>query len=268
MERRDREAVATFFSPEPIVAGTGEGERGGAAAAAGGGGGGGNGRVITLDAAEARHARVRRTALGDRVRLVDGAGGVGRGRLVGVGKTHAAVEVAVVDCMAPLPAIHLMVPVADRDRMLLLAEKATEMGVSSWRPVLWRRSRDVRPRGEGVTFQGKARSRMVAALTQCGGAWLPLLHPDATPDRAIAACPPGTRWLLDAEGDTAEVGSVAAPITIAVGPEGGLEEDERAALMGAGFHSVRLGPLTLRFETAAIAGMALARAALERDHQG
>ena len=54
-----------------------------------------------------------------------------------------------------------------------LAEKVTELGVTSWRPVVWRRSKSVSPRGEGPTFQGKVRGRMTSALIQSGSGWLP-----------------------------------------------------------------------------------------------
>ena len=161
MEQRDRTAVATFFASEPMV----------------------GGHVTTLSEGEAHHARVRRIAIGDRLRLVDGAGGVGYGNVVKLGKAQAMVEVDVLDRVEPLPVIHLMVPIADRDRMLLVGEKATELSAFSWRPVMWRRSRDVSPRGEGMSFQTRLRARMVGALTQCGGAWLPVIYPDAPPDR-------------------------------------------------------------------------------------
>ena len=239
MERRDRAAVATFFSPEPIEPG----------------------RTVALGEGEARHARVLRLGVGERVRLVDGSGGLAWGPLVRLTKTQGAVDVEAVDRLEPLPVIHLVLPVADRERMLLLAEKATEFGVASWRPVLWRRSRSVSPRGEGMTFQSKVRARMIGALTQSGGGYLPVLYPDATPERAVAACPPGERWLLDADGEPPSALSGGDPLTIAVGPEGGVEDAERAAFLEAGFRAVRLAPLTLRFETAAIAGLAIARAA-------
>jgi 16S rRNA (uracil1498-N3)-methyltransferase len=220
------------------------------------------GHAAALDEGEARHAQVRRIVVGDRVRLVDGAGAVGWGVVVRLAKAQCVIDVERIEEIEPLPAVHLMLPIADRDRMLLLAEKATELGIASWRPVLWRRSRGVSPRGEGVTFQAKARARMVAALTQSGGAWLPAQYPDAPIDRAIAACPAGARWLLDANGEPPPTRLDGGPVTIAVGPEGGVERDERDAFIAAGFIPVKLAPLTLRFETAAIAGLALARAAL------
>ncbi|HEY7878287.1 MAG TPA: RsmE family RNA methyltransferase [Gemmatimonadaceae bacterium] len=220
------------------------------------------GRALTLGEGEVQHARVRRVGVGERVRLVDGAGGVALGTIVRLNKSQATIDVESVERVDPPPVLHLVVPVADRERMLLLAEKATELAIFSWRPVIWKRSRSVSPRGEGVAFQSKARSRMITALTQSGGAWLPVLYPDATPERAVASAPAGARWLLDAEGEPVSSIQISAPLTIAVGPEGGLEPEERATFVTAGFIPVRVAPLTLRFETAAIAGLAVARAAL------
>jgi 16S rRNA (uracil1498-N3)-methyltransferase len=234
--------LATFFCPDQLAVG----------------------RMAVLGEAEARHARVRRLAAGERVRLVDGAGTVATGLLLRIARSEATVEVDDLQRVEPLPDVHLIAPVADRERMLLLAEKATELGVSSWRPVLWRRSRGVSPRGEGITFNGKVRARMIAALTQSGGAWLPAMHPEAQLAAAAAAAPAGARWLLDADGDAATLRDTDPPITVAVGPEGGIEPAERELLLEAGFRQVNVAPLVLRFETAAIAGLVLARAAVAR----
>ena len=54
-----------------------------------------------------------------------------------------------------------------------------------------------------------------------------------------------------------------SPLTLAVGPEGGLTRAERRRCVEAGFELVSLGRGTLRFETAAIAAVALASAILE-----
>ena len=50
------------------------------------------------------------------------------------------------------------------------------------------------------------------------------------------------------------------PMVIALGPEGGLADDERQQMIDGGFTPIRLAPAVLRFETAGIAAMALARA--------
>jgi 16S rRNA (uracil1498-N3)-methyltransferase len=240
VERVDRPTVATFFAQGPFA----------------------EGGSVTLGEDAAHHIRVRRLDVGQRLALVDGAGAVAEGRLVRVAKGHAVVDVVGVERRDPPSAVHLLVPVADRDRMLLLAEKCVELAATSWRPVLWRRSRSVSPRGEGATFQSKVRARMAAALTQCEGAWLPANYPDATVERAIAATPPGTRIVLDADGPPILSLPLGPVVSIAVGPEGGLERSERDELVAAGFAPASLGGHILRFETAALAALAVVRAAL------
>lgn len=240
VERIDQAALATFMVSEPIAAG----------------------RTIALGEGEARHVLVRRIAVGQRVRLTNGVGGVGIGTLVRLTKTQASVDVDMSRDVAQGDEIHLMVPVGDRDRMLWLAEKATELGVTSWRPVVWRRSKSVSPRGEGLGFQDKVRGRMTAALTQSGRAWLPTLFPDASLERALAAAPAGSRYFLDPEGASLLLHPITAPLTIAVGPEGGVEPSERNLLMESDFIPVSLARQTLRFETAAMVAVGAVQVAL------
>jgi len=221
------------------------------------------GATVVLGEEAAHHMRVRRLEVGAIVGLRDGQGGVGAGTLVRLSRAAAHVEVSAASSEPPPMPVHLLVPVADRDRMLWLAEKAAELGATSWRPVLWKRSRSVSPRGEGVTFTGKVQARMRSALAQSHGAWLPQLFPEATPDRAIQAAPEGTRLMLDPAG-VAMAGpqrpAPEAPVTIAIGPEGGFEADEREALLAAGFAAVSLGGTVLRFETAAVVALGILRA--------
>lgn len=240
MERVDRPQLAVFPAPAPLVAGV----------------------SVTLAEDVAHHMRVRRTEPGERVRLVDGEGTIAEGTLVRLTRSAAIVDVLEATAVPQPPPIHLLVPVADRDRMLWLAEKAAELGLSSWRPVHWRRSRSVSPRGEGPGFQQKVRARMLAALAQCEGAWLPTLYPDATPERAIAATPEGVRVVLDPDGAPLDGLVDGSPLTIALGPEGGFDRDERDRLVAAGFAPAALGGNILRFETAGVAALAVARTAL------
>lgn len=241
MERGDRASLAVFVTPGPLVAGT----------------------TCTLGEDSARHIKVRRLEVGTVVGLRNGEGVIAEGVLVRLARNAAHVDITHVAQVAPPPPVHLLVPVADRDRLLWLAEKAAELACTSWRPVLWHRSRSVSPRGEGGTFQAKVRARMVGALAQSQGAWLPQLFPEATIDRAIQAAPEGTRLVLDAGGAPLtgyDASPASAPVIIAVGPEGGFETDELAALHEAGFVSVGLGDTILRFETAAVVALGVTRA--------
>jgi 16S rRNA (uracil1498-N3)-methyltransferase len=52
----------------------------------------------------------------------------------------------------------------------------------------------------------------------------------------------------------------AVPITIVLGPEGGIEPTEVETFVKAGFTPASLGASLLRFETAGVAALAVARA--------
>lgn len=242
MERTGSASLATFFMTEAALEPRAQ---------------------VSLGDAVAKHLRVRRLGPGTTIALVDGAGRRGTAMIVREAKDNVTVEIGDIEDIPVLPEVHLIVPVADRDRMLWLAEKVAELGVTSWRPVLWRRSKSVAPRGEGPMFGAKVRGRMIAALEQSGGAHLPQIYPEAPLTRALNAVPPnGTRLVLDPDGPPIFGVPVSAPITLALGPEGGLEESERAELANAGFTRVSLGPGMLRFETAGAVGVAIARALL------
>jgi 16S rRNA (uracil1498-N3)-methyltransferase len=247
VERSCRAAAVVFFSTDEFSPGV----------------------SVALGDEAAQHARVLRIGSGDPVELRDGRGNAASGTIGRLAKRSLSVDVAEVWLIADLPPVHMLVPVADRDRMLQLAEKCTELGATSWRPVIWRRSRSVGPAGDGPAFQSRLKGRMIAALTQSGGGWLPEMHPSAPLQRAIAAAPEGTRILLDAaaEGLLPKV-PLSAPVTIAVGPEGGLDAGEREEMVGGGFQLASLVGGTLRFETAGTAALAMVRSMLGRSPGG
>jgi 16S rRNA (uracil1498-N3)-methyltransferase len=130
--------------------------------------------------------------------------------------------------------------------------------------VLWHRSKSVSPRGEGAAFRDRVVARMRSALVQAHAPWLPDVPDDATLDRALENIPDrGTRLVLDGSGEPIARERIDAPATIAVGPEGGFEPAELDRLRAARFRAVSLGANVLRFETAAVAALAIVRAALD-----
>lgn len=241
VERTDRAAAVTFFSSDSFIPGV----------------------SITLGEDAAQHARVIRIGAGETVELRDGCGLAARGILARVAKRSLSVEVSETWEIPSLPPVHMLVPVADRDRMLYLAEKVTELGSTSWRPVMWRRSRSVGPAGDGPAFQSRLKGRMIAALTQSRGGWLPEIFPAAPLSRAVAAAPEGSRVLLDADAETSLLSlDLNGPVSIALGPEGGLDTRERDEMIEGGFTPASLVGGTLRFETAGMAALAIVRAML------
>ena len=248
MDGGDRPAVATFFVAAAFAPGV----------------------TATLDESAAHHARVKRLETGHPVRVTNGAGLIGSGRIGAVKRAEVLVDVVSVESVERPAALHVRVPVADRDRMLWLAEKATELGVASWQAVRFRRSLSVSPRGEGDGFRAKLLARMKSALEQSGGAWLPEMLPEV--DVEFLAAPSDTLpILLDVGGPPliSAMGNASkqfAPILL-VGPEGGIELSELASLTNRGWRTASLGATTLRFETAGIAAIAVMRALLQRDEE-
>jgi 16S rRNA (uracil1498-N3)-methyltransferase len=219
------------------------------------------GESVAVSDAATHHLRVRRAIVGNAMALYDGAGMIAEGHLTALTTHRAQIAITSVRQAVRPPAVHLFAPIADRDRMLWLAEKATELGVTSWRGVRWHRSRSVSPRGEGPSFAAKVHARMCAAVEQSGNPWLPTIEPDIDPGIA-ATQSSGTRYLLTASAPVLS-GPVRAPVTIALGPEGGIEDAETTLFERSGFLPVSIGAYTLRFETAGVIAVGLVRAMLE-----
>lgn len=252
------------------------------------------GARLELDPDEASHVRALRLHPGDEVEVTDGRGSLWRARVETAEGSDAACTLLERAEPPPVAPVDLAFGVAKKDRTLWLVEKAVELGVRSLAPVEVARSRSVADGARSRGFWRKAERRAVAALKQCGGARLPGILPvrdlaefmdglepgrpggPAEEEGAAGAGPagdggrgwggavgsPGRRYLArgDAartllEAETARV--EPGPTRLLVGPEGGLEAGEVQACLRAGFDPVRLGPGTLRFETAAVAAVAV-----------
>jgi 16S rRNA (uracil1498-N3)-methyltransferase len=207
------------------------------------------GVTLPLDEAEAHHLRVRRPDAETHVEVRDGAGLVGRGvvRIAGKG---AVVVLEHAERRLPPEPLCLAVGAGDRERFTWLVEKAAELGVTDIVPLETERTASVATRVRGAAVE-KLRRRALEAVKQCGAAWAPKVHDPMPLEAFLAEERRGERWLADAAGSAPTL--APSEVTVVVGPEGGLTERERAAAIAAGYRPVRLGPHTLRFETAALA---------------
>ena len=220
-----------------------------------------------LSSEETRHVRSLRLRTGEPVELTDGAGGRWSGRLERLDGREATVRIERELAPVEPPPFHLVAPVGSRDRALWLVEKAVEIGVAGLTFVEFARSRSVADGGRSDGFLERARRRAIAALKQSGGSRLPGIEGPVSLADALAAPNRGTRWLAAFGGrpvyDVAGETALAEGLVLAVGPEGGLEPEEEGVCAEAGFVPVSLGPRVLRFETAALAGLAIAVSALD-----
>ena len=224
--------------------------------------------VVLPESAAAHLARVLRLGMGDECVLFNGDGHDYAARIVAVGKRELRVEVTAgskVDNESPL-AITLLQGVARGEKMDLILQKATELGVTAIAP-LWSQRSEVKL-DEARTAKRLAHWHGVvaSACEQCGRARVPPVASPVPLAAALAALPPGgLRLILDPEGEVA-LGSLAtvdhAGIVLAVGPEGGWSPTDREQLRAAGFRGLRLGPRILRTETAGLAAISALQARL------
>lgn len=216
-----------------------------------------NGELATLDGDEGFHAAsVRRIRVGERIVLGDGAGTLADCTVASVEKRGlAATVMARRTVTAPSPAVTIVQAIPKADRSELAVELATEAGADDF--VAWQASRCVArwdgPRAE----KGLRRWRAVArsGARQSRRAYIPEVTGVASTAEVLARVPEGGLVLALHESATTPITDLpvaqATSITLVIGPEGGIADDELAAFIEAGAHAVRLGPTVLRTSTAA-----------------
>ena len=208
---------------------------------------------------EAHHLRVRRAEDGESVEVRDGDGLVGLGRLVRAGKTWI-IEVTAADRTARPVDLTLAVGAGDRDRFAWVVEKATELGVTSVIPLESERTAGVASRVRAQHLE-RLRRHALEAVKQSGAAWATRVDEPVSLGELAARPLAGQGWVADANGGAVPAVVGNTPLTVVIGPEGGLTAEELERLRDAGYAAVCLGPHTLRFETAAIAAAAAVVAA-------
>ena len=214
------------------------------------------GGVVILDEAEAHHLQVRRVGDGALIRLVDGRGGVATARVALEGNAMVARVIASVSIGAP-PVTELLLGAGDRDRFLSAVEHATELGATRIVPLVSERAAGVATRFQAAHVE-KAVARAREAVKQCGGSWAPAVGAPVALSEALRQHPAGAvRLLADHDGGPMPALREGDAVQWAIGPEGGFSDAELGVLRAAGFRPVSLARATLRFETAAVAALAI-----------
>lgn len=222
------------------------------------------GAGLTLPPEPARHAQVLRLQPGDTVVLFNGDGGEWPAEITRMGgRLDVAVRVGVRQPVSRELAtqVSLALGMPANERMDILVEKATELGVHAIVPLLTERS-VLRLSGERAQRKCEHwQAIAVAAAEQCGRTRVPAVRPVRTLGAFLAEPMPTAPRLLLSLGAAApalrdEVGADAKCLLTLSGPEGGLSPDEESAALAHGFQRVRLGARTLRAETAPLALLA------------
>jgi 16S rRNA (uracil1498-N3)-methyltransferase len=224
------------------------------------------GERVGLDQDEIHHLRVRRAKDRDLVEILDGAGLRGLGLLIQAGRNWE-VEFQSVERQERPPETTIAVAAGDRERFAWMVEKAVELGVTCIVPLETARSAGVATRLKDAHVNRLRRSAL-ESIKQCGLTWAPSVEEPVSLTDFLAKPLRGCGWLADTAGAPAPAQLDLSAMTVVVGPEGGLTDDERAAAMTAGYQPVVLGPHILRFETAALAAATAVTQARMRGRHG
>lgn len=216
------------------------------------------GQPVTVEGNSAHYlARVMRVRAGDAVVLCDDTTGEWATRVASVSKREVVLEpVELLRTREAVPDLWLCPALLKKDRFDLILEKATELGAVAIHPVVTRRCV-----ADKLNLD-RARVVTTEAAEQCARSALPALAAPVSLDTLLRDWPVGRALFFADElgGDPAAAAFAEAgtPAAILIGPEGGFDDAERAAIHAhPAARAITLGPRILRGETAAIAAMAL-----------
>jgi 16S rRNA (uracil1498-N3)-methyltransferase len=226
------------------------------------------------DAAAAHAVRVLRLAAGDQLTIFNGQGGEYAARILTSGRDGVRIRVEAwhdLERESPLQ-ITLLQGISRGERMDIIVQKATELGVARIVPLQCERSV---VKLDAVQAGKKREHWLAVAIGACEQSGRNQLPEIAAVQRLDAACHDvaqsgmarftldvaGPQSLLAAARATLHGGDVLKQVALLIGPEGGLGDNELVNAEHHGFIGVRLGPRVLRTETAPLAALAVLQAA-------
>lgn len=218
---------------------------------------------ISLPPDEAHHVlHVLRAKEGALLEVFDGVGHKARAELVSVsGKNKATVRIKESLTAAP-PAVQiaLVQAVSREQKMDLVIQKATELGVSAVVPVETAHAVVRLKPGQTKARLARWQKIVLNAAKQSGAYWLPTVTP-VQPLSTFLATPCDADLALGCSLDPSacplrdvlkKADRAPSRVTAFVGPEGDFSSEEYADLLAWGAVPIRLGDQVLRTETAAL----------------
>jgi 16S rRNA (uracil1498-N3)-methyltransferase len=213
------------------------------------------GDLVELPAVLIRHLHtVLRLSAGEQIQLFNGRGQQVR---VSLQQNFTAEILQIRQAEPPQLALTLIQGIAKGEKLELVLQKGTELGVGSF--ILAQMERSVgrmKPERQAKRLQ-RWQKIIQEAARQCGQPWLPQLEVGASFAGTVSTNDAELKLLLWEESAQPLVKLLPeqAPksISIVVGPEGGISGREAEIARSAGYRPVRLGPRILRTETAGLA---------------
>lgn len=223
------------------------------------------GQLLALSPEASQHVGVvLRMQVGEHLTLFCGDNREFEATIEAVKKKQVIVAVGSINDInreSPL-AIHLAQAISKGERMELVMQKAAELGVASIIPVITERC-VVKLDNERMTKKlNQWQSIVIAACEQSGRNKIPIVHSPMTLSRFMEHVDSELRFILHPSGNKTwrDYTIGASDITVLIGPEGGLSEQEVQYTFKHGFQPLSLGPRILRTETAAITALSVLQA--------
>jgi 16S rRNA (uracil1498-N3)-methyltransferase len=220
---------------------------------------------LTLAGTEAHHAlRVLRVRRGERVMVLDGAGGEFICDVADFDRDKVQLTIVEKKSAPPPPCSITLLQALPKGKIIeSIIQKATELGVARVVPLLTERVVAELNEKHAERKAEKWQHVAIEAIKQCGATWLPKVELPVTPKEflarkeefelpLIASLQPGARHPRNYfQQFESQHGRKPKTACIWIGPEGDFAPTEVAAVTSAGALPITLGKLVLRVETAA-----------------
>jgi 16S rRNA (uracil1498-N3)-methyltransferase len=206
--------------------------------------------------------------VGETTLLGDGRGHLARATVTAISPSEVACRIDSSSVEPhPVPQVWLAQALAKGDRDEAAIQAATELGVDGVIPYAANRSIS-QWRGDKID-KGIARWTKIVteASKQAIRSWVPHVAPLVDTTGLVALVPDYEVVVLDPQASEQLSDyrpSAGLPVLIVVGPEGGLDDHEIAALVASGATTRRLGATVLRTSSAGPAALAVINVALGR----
>lgn len=221
-----------------------------------------NGDIATIDGSEHHHLRnVLRLRIGETIRIIDGEGSIYSTSIIKTNSELTDARVIKQQFQEKVyPSITLFQALPKHDKMELILQKTTELGVNQIVPIITERSLQIPSKNKIERWQ----RIILSATKQCGRTWLPELHESQTLRDCSKSIHTYECALILWEKESGQhlqsglrTKTEVKSIALIVGPEGGFTDNEVKDTIEMGCTPVNIGSKILRTETAAIAGMAM-----------
>jgi len=213
--------------------------------------------ICFLTESESRHAiKVLRMKNKDNLSIINGNGLYGEGEIIDSSTKKIKIKIRELkEIKKPVPLSLAFCPTKNNDRNKLIIEKATEIGVTDFFPLISQNSERRKWNTE------RLEKVLISTIKQSQRFWLPTIHPVEKFNHFIEKKSYKLKFLAHCkEGEKIQLKKISNPQEsqlIVIGPEGDFTYEEIELAKVNNYNMVSLGNNRLRTETACIAAVTI-----------